>query len=105
MTSPSILATSDDGRWVSGSTVRGTWDIISLCYSTILICLYSVMQAFVPLEKFEERTFMKKLGGNLIPVARFLLFPEYTPSVATIRLRAACALHWRMEQIGVWLQG
>ena len=55
----------------------------------------------VPLEKPEERTFMKKLCGNLILVARFLLFPEYTPSMATMKFRAACALQWRIEQIGV----
>ena len=101
MTSPSVLATSGGGRWMSGSTVRGTWDIMSLCYSTILLCLCSVFHLYVTLERPEKRSYTTKLGDDFSRVAHFLLFPEYLPSMAFIRLQSAYTIYWKMEDIKV----
>jgi hypothetical protein len=39
---------SDRPSWVAEPTERGTWGIISLCLSTLLICIWSTLHFNVP---------------------------------------------------------
>ena len=98
---PDLTTQTTVGQWVSGSTVRGTWDIVSMCYSTILICVYSAFHDDIPRTRPENRrhlvAFLELIRWTFI----FLLLPEILPSAAVEQLRETCIIYWSMKSVQV----
>ena len=89
------------GRWVSGSDVRGTWDILSSCLGTVVICTCSAFHDDVPHTRPENR----RLVFALLELGRwtvaFLLLPEVLPSVALEQFRRAYIIFMNMQHVQV----
>ena len=89
------------GRWVSGSDVRGTWDILSSCLGTVVICTCSAFHDDVPHTRPENRRpvfALLELGRWTVA---FLLLPEVLPSVALEQFRRAYIIFMNMQHVQV----
>ena len=88
-------------RWVSGGDVRGTWDILSSCLGTIVICTCSAFHDDVPHTRPENRrrVFALLELGRYMPI--FLLLPEVLPSVAFEQLRCAYIIFVNVKHVKV----
>ena len=96
-----LTGTCTLGLWVPGSHVRGTWDILSTCLSTIVICMCSAFHTDIPQTRPENRRLlfaMLQLGRWAI---LFLLLPEILPSIAFEQLQRAYIIFMTMKNVQV----
>ena len=103
MTNSTILTSIqwDIAHWMPGGHTRGTWGILSICLSTIVICTCSAYHDDVPRTRPENR----RLVYALLELSRwaiiFLLLPEVLPSIAFEQLRRAYIIFMNMKHVQV----
>lgn len=72
-------------HWVSEPATRGTYGILSLCLSTMLISVWSALHLDIPTKRLSS---WKKIDHNLYWIMMGLLCPEI------ILYNAICQLWW-----------
>ena len=82
---PSSNTTSLQSHWVSEPATRGTYGILSLCLSTMLISVWSALHLDIPTKRLSS---WKKIGRSLYWIMMGLLCPEI------ILYNAICQLWW-----------
>ncbi|KZW01080.1 hypothetical protein EXIGLDRAFT_693833 [Exidia glandulosa HHB12029] len=52
--------------WQQGSNSRGSYDIVSLCASTLLICVWSAVHVDIPTRQTFQSTYVKRIGWLVV---------------------------------------
>ena len=95
MDAPSLFSRANStaphtATWRSGPTVdtRGTWDIISICLSTLLICVWKAVHIDIPLHQGQSN-FVNKLGWLVAGI----LAPDMLLYIACCQAYGAYIVH------------
>jgi len=118
MENPAINATTPSDPphpWVPEPKQRGTFGIISLCLSTMIICIWSTIHFNVPIKRYTAtRRFFLQVFWMLIAllVPEILLYLAMYESInAGILLRKALKFHPHLAKPGAlsrvysWIRG
>ena len=88
-----------EAGWKSEPRTRGTFSILSLCLSTIFICVWKAWHPNIPHHSPDQRS---TVGGFTKSVPRFLFFlffPEALFVTALNELRRACILYYDVHRL------
>lgn len=91
--------TETKALWKSEPKSRGTFSILSICLSTIFICVWKARHPDMPKKRPEDRNWTK---GTLLSVWWFVFYlfgPEGLVSHALYDLRAAWILYYNVNQL------
>ena len=88
-----------EAGWKSEPRTRGTFSILSLCLSTIFICVWKAWHPNVPRHSPDQRSKIEGLVKSVPRFLFFLFFPEALFVTALNELRQACILYYDVHQL------
>lgn len=91
-------STSSPSSWISDSTTRSVYDILSICASTLVICVWSAVHPDIPTRKKSKfKLFAKQVEWMLVGIfiPDLLLYIALCQGISAIMLSRSIYSHLR----------
>lgn len=92
-------ATEVTSWWESEPTCRGTFSILSLCLSTVFICVWKANHPSMSNRRPECRTWIRETAESAKWFLIYLLAPEVLFTTSLTELILACILYYHVNQL------
>ncbi|KAK7682241.1 hypothetical protein QCA50_014828 [Cerrena zonata] len=96
---PLLDFTETKALWSPEPKSRGTFSILSLCLSTIFICVWKAWHPNIPPHSPEKRSKLKSMGKSILWFLLFLFLPEGLFVMAFEDLRKAYILYYNINHL------
>ncbi|KAK7691904.1 hypothetical protein QCA50_005309 [Cerrena zonata] len=94
-----LSTTKNPSSWEAEPKSRGTFNILSICLSTIFICVWKAYHPDMPKKMPEHRRWFESLWEFAVRFVFFFLLPEGLFALALQELRAACISYYNVKQL------
>ncbi|KAL7272832.1 hypothetical protein RUND412_004340 [Rhizina undulata] len=85
--------------WVLNVARRGTWNLITNCVFTLVLCVWSTQHLDIPEEEENKSNPGRKMTVDKLKLAfHSLLYPDHVVAFAASQFWSVCKIRWKMTE-------